>query len=192
MPVSFDFTTFSDTSDVTMEDDFGFVAGHSKSDNKAWIFDPGTTNYMTGMQITNPSNHNGTVIVGGRQKLQITGIGNVTINGSYGPFTVQNIFLIAELRNTNLMSWSCIAKKGFTTGPENGFTIYKPNSKEIIGVANANNTGIYIFETKELCTHISIATSFYYWHQRLKHHPASLLSRLRNMVADPKFLPHNR
>ncbi|KAH0604208.1 uncharacterized protein H6S33_007239 [Morchella sextelata] len=29
MPVSFDFTTFSDTSDVTMEDYFGFVAGPS-------------------------------------------------------------------------------------------------------------------------------------------------------------------
>jgi hypothetical protein len=35
MPVSFDFTTFSNTSDVTMEDYFGFVAGPSTSDNKA-------------------------------------------------------------------------------------------------------------------------------------------------------------
>jgi hypothetical protein len=48
---------------------------------------------------------------------------------------------------------------------ENGFTIYKPNSKEIIGVANANSSGLYIFEIKELCAPISIATSFYDWHQ---------------------------
>jgi hypothetical protein len=35
IPVSFDFTTFPDTSDVTKEDYFGFVAQPSTSDNKA-------------------------------------------------------------------------------------------------------------------------------------------------------------
>ncbi|KAH0605696.1 uncharacterized protein H6S33_004153 [Morchella sextelata] len=104
MPVSFDFTTFSDTSDVKMEDYFGFIAGPSISDNKAWIFDPGATNHMTGTQVTNPSPYSGTVTVGDGRKLQITGIRNITINGSHGPITLQNVFLIPELGNINLMS----------------------------------------------------------------------------------------
>jgi hypothetical protein len=190
MPISFDFTTFSNTSDVTMEDNFGFVEGPSTSDNKVWILVPDATNHMTGTQVTNPSPYSGTVTIGGDRKLKIIGIENVTINGSHGLITLQNVFLIPELGNTNLMSWSCIAKKGFTTiGTENAFTIYKPNSKEIIGVANASSTGLYIFETKEPCAYIFITSNFYDWHQRLGHLAASSLSWLHHMVADPKFLP---
>ncbi|KAH0603957.1 uncharacterized protein H6S33_006988 [Morchella sextelata] len=165
MRVSFNFITFSGTSDVIVEEYFGFLAGPSRSDNKACIFEPGATNYMTETQVTNASSYSGTVTFGGWRKLQITGIGNITINRLYSPITLQNVFLIPELDNTNLMSWSYIAKKRFTTiGTENGFTIYKLNNMYIIAVANANSTGLYIFETKELCVHISIATRFYHWH----------------------------
>jgi hypothetical protein len=65
MMASFDFTTFSDTMDVTMEDYFGFVVGSSISDNKAWIFDPAATKHMTRTQVTNPLLDSGTVTVGG-------------------------------------------------------------------------------------------------------------------------------
>ncbi|KAH0603263.1 uncharacterized protein H6S33_008267 [Morchella sextelata] len=128
MSVSFDFTTFSDISDVTMEDYFGFVGELSTSDNKVWIFDPVTTNHMTGTQVTTPSPYSGTVSVSSHRKLKITGIGNVTNNGSHGPITLRNVFLIPELANTNLISLSCIIEMAFTTtGTENVVTIYKPN-----------------------------------------------------------------
>jgi hypothetical protein len=110
---------------------------------------------MTGTQVTNSSPHSKTVTVDGGRKLQITGIGNVTINESHGLITLQNVFLIPELVNTNLISWSCIAEKRLTTTrTENSFTIYKPNSKEVIGVANANSTGLYILKPRNL-THTS-------------------------------------
>jgi hypothetical protein len=104
MQVSFNFITFSGTPNVTVEDYFGFIAGHSRSDNKACIIEPGATNYMTETQVTNPSPYSGTVTVGGWRKLQITGIGNVTFNGPYSPITLQNGFLIPEPDNTNLTS----------------------------------------------------------------------------------------
>jgi hypothetical protein len=106
MAVSFDFTNFSDTSDITMEHYYKFIARTSTSDNKAWIFDLGTTNYMTGTQVTNPSSYSGTVTVGGGRKLQITRIGNVTINGSHSLITLQNVFVISDNRN-----WKCYHQK---------------------------------------------------------------------------------
>jgi hypothetical protein len=67
---------------------FGFVAGPSTSVNKACIFDPGATNHIIGTQDTNSSLHIGTFTVGGGRKLHITGIGNVTINGSHDFITL--------------------------------------------------------------------------------------------------------
>jgi hypothetical protein len=104
MPVSFIFTNSLDISDVTIEDYFGFIAGPSTSDNKAWIFDFGATNHMTGTVVTNSSLYSETVTVGGGRKLKITGIGNITIDGSHGPITLHNLCLIPELGKVNLIS----------------------------------------------------------------------------------------
>lgn len=147
---------------------------------------------MTRTLVIDSTPNTGTITVRGGHKLQITGIGNVTINGSHGLITLQNVFLIPEIElgKTNLMSWSCTVKRGFTTtGTEDRFMIYKPNSNETIGIANANSTGLYIFEIKEPCGHFSAVISFYDWYQWLGLLAASSLSLLCMMVADSKSLP---